>query len=649
MLLDKREIKGKKRKGGIKMDSKTKTKIISSTLLCTMFAYSLPVFAVTKDETVYSKMNSKGEKYQTIVSTHIENGEALEVINDMSDLFNIENTNGEEEFTQEGNSLIWKANKKDIYYQGESQKDLPIECRIKYELDGKEVKAEEILGKTGHVKITIQYINKDEHVVSINGKEQKMYTPFVVVAGTVLQNDTNKNIQISNGKVINDGSKAMVMGISLPGLQESLNVNKADIEIPNNIEITMDTTDFELGNIITFVTPKVLEEKDLSIFDQLDELYNQVNNLQTASNQIQEGSQALAEGTNELALGTKELKEGTNTAYQGAQQIKTEVTRATNQLANDKSEALDSNTLNAIGEQAKQSANLSDTQKAQIGSQAQTVATQTIQSQQSAIGQKAASQAVNQVSGVALTQKQKEQIIASVKDNLQKNATYKTLSADQQALILQFSQSSAISVAEVIAKQTATEVAKQVANQTAQSVAKEVAGSVANQTAQTVAQTTAMQVAQTTATTTAKEVANQVKVTAQKQIVKQMNTLGEGLNQLTSGLSSLNDGTNALENGASELNQGANTLTQGIRTFNENGIEKICGYINNDLKDTSERIEKLTELSKQYRNFTMLNGDNEGNVKFIMIIDAIKKQDSSEDSKEEAILPTLKSKSGEDK
>ena len=198
------------------MDSKTKNTIIASTLLGTMFAYTLPVCAFTKDETVYSKMNSKGEKYQTIVSTHIENDKQLEAIHDMSDLFNIENTNGEEEFTQDGNSLIWKADKKDIYYQGESQKDLPIECRIKYELDGKEVKAEEILGKTGHVKITIQYINKDEHIVSINGKEQKMYTPFVVVAGTVLQNDTNKNIKISNGKIINDGSKAMVMGISLP-------------------------------------------------------------------------------------------------------------------------------------------------------------------------------------------------------------------------------------------------------------------------------------------------------------------------------------------------------------------------------------------------------------------------------------------------
>lgn len=583
------------------MKSKIKTKIISCALLSTMCSYTLPVLAFTKDETVYSKIDSEGKAYQTIVSTHLENKEELELINDMTDLFNIKNTNGEEEFTQEGNSLIWKADKKDIYYQGESQKDLPIECKMKYELEGKEVKAEEIAGKAGHVKITIQYINKEEHIVNVNGQNKKMYTPFVVVAGTILQNDNNKNIEISSGKIINDGSKSIAMGIALPGLQESLNVNPSDIEIPNNIEITMDTEKFEMGNIITFVTPKVLEEEDLNIFNEFDKMYEQVNTLETASNQIQEGSQSLVEGTKQLASGTKELKEGTNTAYKGAKQIKAEVAKATKQLTNDKSEALDQSTLNAIGEKAKQTANLSDTQKAQIGNQA-----------------------ASQVAGLTLTQAQKQQIVTNVKAGLEANANYKALPAEQQAIILQFSQNSAISAAEATAQETAKKVA--------------------NQTAQQVAQQTAIQVAATTAQSVAKEVANQVKTTAQNQVIAQMNTLGEGLNQLTNGLGSLNNGTNALQNGANELNQGANTLAEGIKTFNEEGIKKICNYLNGDIKETSERVEKLTELSKEYHNFTMLNGDNSGNVKFIMIIDAIKKQEDKDETKEQVILPTEKEK-----
>lgn len=590
-----------KKKEGMKMKSKIKTKIISCALLSTMCSYTLPVFAFTKEETVYSKLDSEGKTYQTLVSTHLENKEELEEIHDITDLFNIKNTNGEEEFTQEGNSLIWKADKKDIYYQGESQKELPIECKMKYELDGKEVKAEEILGKSGHVKITIQYRNKEEHLVNMNGQNQKMYTPFVVVAGTILQNDNNKNIEISSGKIINDGSKSIAVGIALPGLQESLKVNPSDIEIPNNIEITMDTENFECGNIITFVTPKVLEEEDLSIFNQFHKMYEQVNTLETASNQIQEGSQSLVDGTKQLASGTKELKEGTDTAYQGAKQIKAEVAKATKQLVNDKSEALDQTTLNAIGEKAKQVANLSDTQKAQIGNQA-----------------------VSQVAELTLTQAQKQQIAANVKAGLEANANYKALPAEQQAMVLQFSQNSAIAAAQTTAQETAKKVA--------------------NQTAQQVAQQTAIQVAATTAQSVAKEVANQVKTTAQNQVITQMNTLGEGLNQLTNGLGSLNKGTNALQNGANELNQGANTLAQGIRSFNEEGIKKICNFINGDIKETSERVEKLTELSKEYNHFTMLNGDNSGNVKFIMIIDAIKKQENKEETKEPVILPTEKEK-----
>ena len=295
--------------------------------------------------------------------------------------------------------------------------------------------------------------------------------------------------------------------------------------------------------------------------------------------------------------------------------------------------------LNNIGEQAKKSATLSDTQKAQIGNQAQSEAIQTIQGQKVAIGEKAASQ----VSNLTLTAEQKQQIANQVKLGLETNSNYQALGADQQAIVLQFSQSSAISASET----TATQTAKQVANVTAQSVAEEIAGSVANHTAQFVAQTTATQTAQTVATTIAKQVANEVKSQAQKQVTTQMNTLGKGLEQLTSGLGSLNNGTNSLQNGADELNKGAHSLAEGIKTFNEEGLKKICNYMNHDVKDINERVEKLIELSKEYDHFTMLNDDNNSNVKFIMIMDAIKKQEDTKNGKEQAILPTQKSETKE--
>lgn len=577
-------------------------KVISATLLMTMLAYTAPVFAYTKDETVYSKLDTDGKNYKTIVSTHIENKEQEELIKDLSDLLNIENTNGEEEFTKEGNSLIWKANKEDIYYEGESQKDLPIECKVSYRLDGKEIEAKDLAGKSGKVTITLEYINKDVHTVKIDGKNEKLYTPFVVVAGTVFKNDKNKNITISSGKIIDDGTKSIAIGMAMPGLQESLGISKKQVEIPSSIEITMEAEDFESNNILAFVTPKMIEESDLEIFDELDKLYSKVNTLQSSANQIQEGSKALAQGSNQLKAATKELKSGSGVAYAGVSKIKSEVEKSVKALESDKSEALDEKTITAIGMGAAQTAE------------------EQMEKSATAIGK----QAENAVAGVKLTDKDKANIIAGVKAGLEANANYKALPETEQAMILEFAKATAISSSETVAQNTA----KKVANQTAQNVAKSTAGQVAKETAEN----------------TAKEVASQVKSAAQSQVVKQMGALGKGLNELTNGLSKLDNGAKQLQAGTSELSDKTNELSEGVAKFNKEGIKQIYNYVNGNVKNISKRVEKLTDLANEYNHFTMLNGNNSGNVKFIMIIDAIKKQEENDHSKEQAILNTDENK-----
>lgn len=192
------------------------SKITSGILLCTMVAYGAPVMAYTKDETVYSKLESDGSAYNTIVNSHIKNEEENKLIKDLTDLLNIKNTNGDETFNVDGNNLSWNAEGKDIYYQGESKKELPVTCTVKYELDGTEITAKELAGKSGKVKITIKYTNKDAHEVKINGKNEILYTPFVAVCGAIVDNDKNKNIEITNGKIVNDGSKSVLMGMALP-------------------------------------------------------------------------------------------------------------------------------------------------------------------------------------------------------------------------------------------------------------------------------------------------------------------------------------------------------------------------------------------------------------------------------------------------
>ena len=660
-------------------NNKVISKVISGALLCSMVGYTFPVFAYTKDETVYSKMDSNGKNYKTIVSTHIKNTENADLINDLSDLLNVKNTSGDETYTQDGNKFVWNANKNDIYYQGESSKELPIECNVKYELDGKELSANEIAGKSGKVKITLQYTNKEERTVDINGKKVKMYVPFVVVAGTIIENENARNIEVSSGKVVDDGSKTVVVGMAMPGLQESLGLSDDEVEIPSNVEITMDATNFETSSIMSYVTPKVLEEDDLKVFDNLDEIYGQVNTLQTSMNQIQDGANTLKDGTTELATGANTLKDGVTTAYNGAQTISSEVAKSTQSLKNDKSEALDSKTLESIKQQAAAASQLTEEQKAQIKEQAQTSSVLTeeqkaqIKAQAAAKAQLTDDQKAQIIAlakqGAVLTKDQEAEITSQAKASsilteeqkaaiiTNAQANYPTTLTDtEKALLIATAQSTATQTAiktalataktttEKTAVATALAVAQKVATETAETTAVETAQQIATQTAITTALTTAQSTATTTAmqtsTTVAKQVGNQAKKTFTNQVVSQMNTLGNGLNQLTSGLSELNNGATTLANGTSQVNDGAATLADGIKTFNEEGIKKICNYINGDVKDLTTRAQKLTDLSKDYNNFTMLDGDNDGEVKFIMIADAVKKQEDSEQNKEDAVLST---------
>ena len=644
-------------------NNKVISKVISGTLLCSMVGYTLPVFAYTKDETVYSKMDSNGKNYKTIVSTHIKNTENADLINDLSDLLNVKNTSGEETYTQDGNKFVWNANKNDIYYQGESSKELPIECNVKYELDGKELSASEIAGKSGKVKITLQYTNKEERTVDINGKKVKIYVPFVVVAGTIIENENARNIEVSSGKVIDDGTKSVVVGMAMPGLQESLEVSKNDVEIPSDVEITMDATNFETSSIISYVTPKVLEEDDLKIFDKLDDVYSQVNTLQKSMNQIQDGANTLADGTTELANGANTLKDGVTTAYNGAQTISSEVAKSTQSLKNDKTEALDNATLETIKKQAAESSKLTETQKTQIKAQAQTSSVLT-EAQKAQITAQAKAKAVltetqkAQITAQAkqsavLTQAQKDAITTQAKQSAVLTQAQKdtiTAQAKQSAVLTEKQKAAIISNAQksytiqltetekaliiATAQSTATQTAVTTALTTAQNTATQTAVTTALTTAQSTATTTAMQ----TSTTVARQVGNQAKKTFTNQVVSQMSTLGNGLKELTSGLSQLNEGASTLANGTTQVNEGANTLAEGIKTFNEEGIKKICKYINGDVKNLTSRVEKLTDLSKEYNNFTMLDGKNNGEVKFIMIADAVKKQEESEQNKEEAVL-----------
>lgn len=676
-------------------------KMISGLLLFTITSYmTIPVFAASKSETVYSNLDSNGKAYKTIVSTQLTNEDKSDEITDISNLLNIENTNGDETFKKEGNQIVWDSNENNIYYKGESDKQLPVECKITYELNGEEISAEELKGKSGNVKIKINYTNNEKHIVSINGKQVTMYTPFIIVAGTKIDNAKNKNIQITNGKIVDNGESTLAVGIAMPGMQENIGISKSKIDIPEEIEISMETEDFEMGNIIAVVAVKGIDE-DLT--SDLNSMYSQINELANASNEILAGANQLKEGTSELVSGVDQLKDGTGAAYAGSKQIKDEVEESTKNLKNDNTPAIDSKTLEAIKAQAMQSATLSDEQKAGIAVQAKAAATLSDEQKAGIAAQAKAGAKLTdaQKAGIAaqakaaakltdaqkaeiaaqakLTDEQKAKITAQAKAGAEFTKTQKTaiieqaqkkytetLTEAEKQLILTVAQNTAyqtatttaLAVAESTAEATALKVAQSVAESTAEAtalkVAQSVAESTAEATAQTVAQSTAIQTAETTALTvaqstatqtagatatqTATQVGNQAKQKFTNQVVSQMSTLGTALDELTNGLANIDNGVSVLSVGTNKLDSGALQLANGVKTFNEQGISKINNLVNGNLRNIASRVEKMNELANEYNNYAGIQNGMAGEVKFIMITDST--TGNGEVKKEEAVITT---------
>lgn len=608
------------------MKSKIFSKITSSMLLCTILTYTTaPVFAYTKDETVYSKLDSDGKNYETLVSNHLVNSSSDDLINDISDLLEIKNVNGDESFTKNGNCIVWNAEGHDIYYQGKSQKDLPIDCKVKYELNGEEILPKDLAGKSGNVKITIEYTNKDEHLININGKSEKLYTPFIVMLGTIIDNQTNKNIKISSGKVIDDGSKSIVIGITLPGLQESLGIKSNKLEIPNKLEITMATTDFELGNIATFVTPKLIEDNDLNLFNNLDSIYANINTLQTSSKQLENGANTLASGaktyvekSNEFNSGMKEVSDGITSAYEnytkidegidtlynstgtlvsGAKQVSDGVKSVNSYLGEISTGAsglysglnqLESQVSQLTGDKAIASvvSELTNATKNAKAGYEQLEKLETSYLTQLTILQ-------NDLKS-ATTEQEKEaiQLQIDIYTDLQKNIT--TAKGTLNAQIAVYTQlGTAFSSGD---KSTLTALSKGI-NQLSKGANKLSSGA-------------------STLSSNSKKLENGAKdlYNGANKLSSGVNTLHSGSKEMKSGLGTLNQGATKLYNAnamlvtaAGTISDGASTLSNGMTKFNKEGIQTLCNYIGGDLKDISLRLEKLQELSNEYSNFTAID------------------------------------------
>ena len=275
-----------------------------------------------KDETVYVLAGADGSVQKIIVSDWIKNALGAASITDSTGLSDIENVKGNESYTISGNAKVWDAQGNDIYYRGNIEKELPVGMTVTYTLDGKKVSADEIAGKTGKVSIRFDYDNRQYEMVKIDGKEEKIYVPFAMLTGMLLDNEHFRNVEVTNGKIINDGDRTAVVGIALPGLQENLGISKDKLNIPDYVEITADASDFSFGMTVTVATNELFNNLNTSKLDSVDDLTGSIGELSDGMKQLLDGSSALYGGLTTLLDKSKELVSGINQLADGAKVLK---------------------------------------------------------------------------------------------------------------------------------------------------------------------------------------------------------------------------------------------------------------------------------------------------------------------------------------
>ena len=290
-------------------------KVVGSVLLSAVMAGSMmpvTVFAQSNDEnptekteTVYSVLNSDGSISDTIVSSWLHDEDGINNIKETLNLTDVKNIKSNEKPSKDGNTYTWNAKGNDVYYEGTATKQLPVSVKIRYELDGQEISANDIQGKSGHLKLTISFTNNYSEVKNINGKSIVIHPSYL--AGGMLNMSTGKfsNVKCESGKIVNDGTNEMLAFANIPGLNETLKSAGLDkvnnqLGISDDVTVEADVNDFDLGSIMVGMTNEIDLASELGEIGSVSELTDGIDQLIEADNQLIDGSKQLYDGTTQL-------------------------------------------------------------------------------------------------------------------------------------------------------------------------------------------------------------------------------------------------------------------------------------------------------------------------------------------------------------
>ena len=630
---------------------------------------------ISKEESVYVNAAADGSVQKITVADWLKNsGMVSGTVNDKSNLTDITNVKGKESFTQSGGALNWNTSGDDIYYQGKSSEELPVDVSVTYSLDGKEIPAAELPGKSGEVKIHVSYTNKSRQTVTVHGKKKTVYTPFVLITGMILPNDKFSQVKVDNGRLINDGSNQIVVGVGTPGLAESLSLEeKYAKKIHSEFTVTAQVTDFSMGNTFTYASPSLLNELKLNKIGSRDEVEERLSDLTDAAATLVDGTDTLSDnmelfegkmGTLDKKIktyrkdGVKKLTKGISTlAANGPALVK-----GVKEYADGVTEMADgvSAYVKGAGQIADGNSDLYEAVKglpAQIntfdkGLKTYTDGVDKLGQKENVTALKGGAKAVSD--GVASLNTNLTQMKATFAQNEKIIAGLKAAGADA-TLIASLEQVTAGQKAAIEQMETATSDSGDLKKgavtlaggvNTVMDGLSTLAGSSASLTGGS--KTLKTQMPNLVASIkTLKEggdklVKNNKTLTdgakklkkASKTMKKQTKKLNTGMKTLKKGGKDLNKATDTLVSGVSKLSEasgkldkGAGKLASGMSKFRNEGVSKLESVYEEDIKSLLDRLDAVIEAGKKYDSFSGIGSGMKGDVKFIIETEALEKED----------------------
>ena len=567
---------------------------------CAIFADT----GVTKDETVYVITDQSGSVEDVIVSDHLVNDGKEKVIRDESDLKNIENVKGDEKFVRKGNKLEWSADGNDIFYQGKSDKKLPVEMSVSYYMAGEEFTGEEMQGKKGDFSIKMKFKNTNS-------------VPFVIMSGIMVEDEHYSKIEVNNGKVLDDGDKTIVLGLASSGLTDKLSHKLSDeiakAGLGSEIIISGHTDSFDVTDIMTLATSSVFADIDTSDLPELDyddqikeldngakalkdgskDLYKGLNTLNKKAPALADGVSRLNDGASKLSAGTKKLKEGADTLTAGQKAVADGVKQVYAGIKGDgtkENPGLNASLQSVSDGVTKLSGGVStlvDNSNAALngadGAIDTVITSLTGLKEGGAIDEDTYNALIGALTGAKKGIGTAKAINSSApSESLPTGGIKETVSGTSGALVSGINQMQA-GVSKLAGAFEGDGTAK---NPGLISGANSITGGLSQ-------------------------------LSSQVGDVKDSGTLSNGASQLALGLSEMNSQTGSLIDGIKRLTDGSGTLSDGMSRLYCEGIKALVDLYNDDLKGLTGGITETIDAGGNYKSFSKLANGMDGSVKFI--------------------------------